>query len=67
MRLPLSTGASAFTAMMGIWLIGAVSGLPLLFATKLPDWTVYPLGLLAAGWMFGVLFSAASAQEAQGE
>jgi DNA-directed RNA polymerase subunit RPC12/RpoP len=55
-RLPLSTGATAFSYVLGVWLIGGVSGLPLLFATKLPGWTVYPLGILAAGWLFGVLF-----------
>lgn len=55
-RLPLSTGATALSYVFGVWLIGGVSGLPLLFATKLPDWTVYPLGILAAAWVFGVLF-----------
>jgi len=56
MRLPLATGASAWTYVLGVSMFGAVAGLPLLFATKLPDWMALPLGLLGALWCFGVIF-----------
>jgi hypothetical protein len=56
LRIPLVTGSSAVDYLFGVALFGMVAGVPLFVATRLPGWMVYPLGVLAAGWVFGVLF-----------
>lgn len=52
-QMPLSTGASAlqsFGLPAGVLQLLAFG--PLLVASKLPDWTVVPVGLLGAAWFF---------------
>ncbi len=54
--LPLSTGASAihlFTTPMMVFHVVAFG--PLFFATRLPGWTVVPVGVMVALWFFAVV------------
>lgn len=57
LRLPLVTGGSAVEYLLGVSIFGAVAGIPLFFLTLMPGWMALPLGLLAAAWAFGVLFT----------
>lgn len=57
LRLPLVTGGSAVEYLLGVSIFGAIAGIPLFFLTLMPGWMALPLGLLAAAWMFGVLFT----------
>ncbi len=54
--MPLSTGGSVMGLFGGVLVVVqlVVFG-PLFVATRLPDWTVYPVGVLWAAWFFGVL------------
>lgn len=56
LAMPLSTGASSaqlFGAPM--MLAHFVAFGPIFLATRLPEWTVYPLGILGAGWFFAAV------------
>jgi hypothetical protein len=58
LRLPLATGASSLASLAlpsGVLQLLAFG--PLLVATKLPGWTVYPIALLWALWFFVVIGS----------
>lgn len=57
LRLPLVTGGSAVDYLLGVSIFGAIAGIPLFFVTLMPGWMALPLGLLAAAWVFGVLFT----------
>lgn len=54
--MPLSTGASALQLFGGsLVVVQLIVFGPLFFLTLMPDWMAIPLGVLAAGWFFGVL------------
>lgn len=55
-RIPLVTGSEAAQQLLGSATLGAIAGAPLFFATLLPGFMVYPLGVLAALWVFSVLY-----------
>ncbi len=61
--MPVATGATSLNVLLGTSFAQLIVFVPFFFASKLPDWTVYPIGVLGAVWFFatvGALFQSFS-------
>lgn len=54
-RLPLATGSSPATLMMGLGLVGFLGSSPVFLGSLLPDWVALLCGLLIAAWFLTLL------------